>query len=684
MHASINWLKEYVNFTWTAEELAHRLTMAGIAIEGIEEVNNDKVLALDLTPNRGDCLGIINLAREIGALTGNELSLPEVILEENKQSIHDYIKVKIDAPDLCPRYTARVVKNVKIQPSPDWMQTRLLSCGVRPINNVVDVTNYVMLECNQPLHAFDYDLLSSAKTILIRRAEVRERITTLDGVDRELNHDSLLITDNGRPVALAGIMGGQNTEIGEQTVNVLLESAFFQNTGIRKTSRLLGLRSDSSIRFEKGTDINGVIHAVDRAAALLQQVAEGEVIAGVYDCYPQTVPPKMVLLRPARVNYVLGTSLNPEQVKQYISSLRFGWTDEGGDLKVQVPSYRPDIDQEVDLIEEVARLYGYENIPAELPLGITTPGGLTPFQKFRDNLASFMASSFYETVNYSFVSARFFDMMRLPQDSPLRDAVRLANPLSEEQSIMRTMLSPGLLETLSRNLARKNSNLALSEMGSVFYPREGAQPEEVLKLAAVVAGRQEAGWFRSEIDMDFYYLKGIVEKLLDRLGVPDVRWALSEDPSYHPGRSAVMICHNEVLGNIGELHPLVLQNFDIKLRACAFELDVHKLFELSQLKVMVEGVPRYPAVERDLAIVVKEDLKAIDALNVIREAGGSLLKNVLIFDVYSGEQVAEGYKSIAFKMTFQAEDRTLTEAEINNSMDQIRAQLGIRVNAVLR
>ncbi len=684
MHASINWLKEYVNFTWTAEELAHRLTMAGIAIEGIEDVNNDKILALDLTPNRGDCLGIINLAREVAALSGSELLMPEINFTENNESIHDYVKVEITAPDLCPRYTARVIKNVKIKPSPEWMQTRLLSCGVRPINNVVDVTNYVMLECNQPLHAFDYDLLSNAKTILVRRAQPGEKITTLDGVDRNLNQEALLITDNGRPVALAGIMGGQNTEIGEQTINVLLESAYFQNIGIRKSSRMLGLRSDSSIRFEKGTDINGVIFAVNRAAALLQELGEAEVIRGVSDCYPHTLNHKHVLLRPARVNHVLGTSISSGQVKQYISSLKFDWEDQGGDLLVQVPSYRPDIDQEVDLIEEVARLHGYENIPAQLPWGITTQGGLTSFQKFRDNLSNFMIGSFYETVNYSFISDRFFEMMRLPKDSPLRNVVRLANPLSEEQSIMRTMLLPGLLDTLSRNLARKNSNLAFFELGSVFHPRLEAQPEEVLKVAAAVTGRQEAGWCKSEIEMDFYYLKGIVEKLFKILGITDVRWMVCKDPGYHPGRSAVITCQDKEIGTMGELHPLVLQNFDIKSRACAFELDVNRMFELSHLKVMMQGIPKYPAVERDLAIVIKEDINAADALIIIREAGGTLLQNVAIFDVYAGEQVAEGYKSIAFKMTFQAQDRTLTEAEVNNSLDEIRAQLELRVNASLR
>ncbi|MEQ8200223.1 MAG: phenylalanine--tRNA ligase subunit beta [Syntrophomonadaceae bacterium] len=684
MHASIDWLKEYIDFPWTAEELAHRLTMAGIAIEGVEQVGEDTILGLDLTPNRGDCLGIINLAREVAALNGNELSWPAIDIRETMESADDCIRVEITAPDLCPRYTARLVRNVRIKPSPPWMQARLKSCGVRPINNVVDITNYVMLECNQPLHAFDYDLLSEAKTILVRRAQAGEHITTLDGVDRELNDESLLITDNGRPVALAGIMGGQNTEIGTETVNILLESAYFSNIGIRKTSRLVGLRSDASIRFDKGTDVNGVVFAVNRAAYLLQELADAEVIKGVVDCYPQPVAEKLVLLRPARVNYLLGTELTAEQVSGYISALRFPCEQQSSDLLVRVPSYRPDINLEADLIEEVARLHGYENIPAQFPCGIVTQGGLTELQAFRERLGTIMAASFYEVVTYSFVTARYFDLLRLPPDSPLREVVTLSNPLSEEQSIMRTLMLPGLLETVSRNLARKNNNLAFFEIGSVFHPRPPGQPEEVLKVAAIVAGRTEPGWTRSDFEMDFYYLKGIAEDLFDTLGIQNVEWRQCQEPSYHPGRSAWLVCGDAVLGVMGEIHPLVRQNFEIKPRACAMELDVGRIFELSSLKVMAENIPRYPAVERDLAIVVREELPAAAAEAVIRKRGGELLRNVSIFDVYTGEQVAAGCKSLAYKMTFQSADRTLTEAEVNGLMEDIRAALGSELQAAVR
>jgi phenylalanyl-tRNA synthetase, beta subunit, non-spirochete bacterial len=684
MGVSINWLKDYVDFSWTPKEIAHRLTMAGIAIEGVEQAGEDSILELDLTPNRGDCLGVINLAREIAALNSSDVNIPELNLKESSEQINDYISIEIADPDLCPRYTARVVKNVKIKPSPDWLQARLMSAGIRPINNVVDVTNYVMLECNQPLHAFDYDLLSGAKRILVRRAEPDEKITTLDDVERVLNEEILLITDDGRPVALAGIMGGQNTEISDATVNVLLESACFKGTNIRRSSHKLALRSDSSIRFEKGADVNGLIYAVDRAAALIQELGDGQVVAGIADCYPLPVPLKEVLLRPERVNYLLGTDISADKIKSYIQSLKFTWREQDGNLLVTVPSYRPDIEMEVDLIEEVARLNGYENIPAELPCGDTTHGGLTPYQTFRDRVKAIISSCFYETINYSFISPRFFDMLQLPQDSKLREAIKVANPLSEEQNIMRTLLLPGLLDAVSRNLARKNSSLAFFEIGSVFYPQDEEQPREVLKLGAVTAGKLDSNWLKQDVEMDFYYLKGIIENLLSKLGVFELGWVETEEPGYHPGRTAVIVSKGKKLGIIGEIHPQVRQNFDIKPRACAFELDVETLYELSEQRVMMEQIARYPAVERDLAIVVEQQIKAAQVLQIIRVQGGELMQNVGVFDIYVGEPVPTGYKSMAFKMTFQSEERTLTDDEVNLRMEEIKSSLSGQIGAVLR
>ncbi len=682
MGVSIKWLKKYVDFNWSAEELAHRLTMAGIAVEGVNREDDDYILDLDLTPNRGDCLGMINLAREVAALSGSSLQLPTVMVQENKENISKLVKVEIEAPELCQRYAARLIKNVKIKESPQWMQEALIHSGIRPINNIVDVTNYVMLECNQPLHAFDYRLVGNK--ILVRRAHPGEKFTTLDEVERQLDEDMLVITDGSRPVALAGVMGGLNTEIHDATVDVLLESAWFLGPNIRRTSRKVGLRSDSSMRFEKGTDINGVIYAANRAAMLIQQLAEGEVAAGICDVYPDPRKSLQVTLRPQRVNYLLGAEISPAAIRSYLERLQFAVKDNKGSLAVDIPSYRPDIEMEVDLIEEVARLHGYDKIEPGLPGGETIPGGLTRYQRFRDEIKNIAAQSLNEVVNYSFISEENFDHLLLPPESPLRKVVKVANPLSEEQGVMRTLLLPGLLQNISTNLARKNENLAFFELASVFHPSPQGLPIEKLKLGGIVCGHHDLNWTKQRIEMDFFYLKGIVENLLWHLGLDQCEFAVAHNVSYHPGRSAVLRYFGDEIGIIGELHPLVLLNYGIKQPSCAFELDIEKLYTHRRTRLRVDRIARYPAVERDIAVVLNHKVTAAEALAVIRDAEKELLKDVVVFDIYTGAQVAEGYKSVAFKMTFQSLDRTLTENEINSSVSRILERLQQDVKAELR
>jgi len=684
MGVSINWLKQYVDINISAEELAHRLTMAGIAVEGVEREGNDYILNLDLTPNRGDCLGMINLAREVAAITDSSLHLPKIVLNENKEDINQYIKIEIEAPDLCQRYAARLVKNVKIADSPEWMQEALSHSGIRPINNIVDITNYVMLECNQPLHAFDYRLLGNR--ILVRRAHPGEQFTTLDEVDRHLDGDMLVITNGQYPVALAGVMGGLNTEIHDGTVDVLIESAWFQGANIRRTSRKVGLRSESSLRFEKGLDINGVLFAVDRAAMLMQQLAGGEVVKGVCDVYSRPRKNLQVTLRPERVNYLLGTNISTEQIRTYLEKLQFPLKESKGSFLVDIPSYRPDIEMEVDLIEEIARLHGYDKIEPALPEGETTPGGLTPYQKLQNEIKNIISQSLNEVINYSFISMEELQRLLLPENSPLLNVVKLANPLSEEQGVMRTLLLPGLLNNISSNLARKNQNLAFFEMGSVFIPNPESKglPLEKLKLGAIVCGHSELNWTKQKVDMDFFYLKGILENLLWHLGMDEAEFVVAHNPSYHPGRSAVIKYYGDEIGIIGEVHPLVLSNFDIKLRTCAFELDVEKLFIHQRTRRMVEQIARYPAVERDLAVVLDNNVTAAQALAVIKETEKELLKDVIVFDVYTGEQVKSGYKSVAFKMIFQSMERTLTDNDINNCIERIIKRLQQVLKAELR
>lgn len=685
MSVSFNWLKEYVDIDWTPEELAHRLTMAGIAIEGVAKIDEDVVLELDLTPNRGDCMGLLNLAREVSALNGKPLRLPAIKLKENQENIKDYINVKIAAPDLCRRYAARLVKNVQIKPSPVWMQEALLHAGIRPINNIVDITNYVMLETNQPLHAFDYDLLGNEpREIHVRTAMKNETFTTLDGVKRQLDEQMLVITDGECPVALAGVMGGENSEINDGTVNVMLESANFEPVSIRKTSRKLGLRSDSSIRFEKGVDPNGVIFAIDRAAGLIQELGGGQVVKGVFDVYPQPGEFREIVLRPDKVNTILGTSITTAQIKEYMLRLGFGVKEKKKQLLVTVPSYRPDIEIEVDLIEEVARLYGYNSIPDDLPSGHTTQGGFNSFQKFRQQVKDTAAKTMYEVVNYSFINPQYFDWLMLPADSLLRKVVKIANPLSEDYSVMRTLLLPGLLLNISRNLAKKNDSLAFFELGSVFYPTAAMLPEEKLKLGVVVAGSSEHNWLKRQTKMDFFFLKGILENILRQLGVPECEYLPVQVSGYHPGRTAMVRCQDQEVGVIGEIHPRVLDQFEIKTSVCAFEVDIETLYQMAGQKKMRENITRYPSIERDIALILPVQIVAAQVDKVIRSIDSPLLREVTVFDLYTGEQVPAGKKSMAFRLVFRSDERTLKDQDINPLMDSILENLQDKVQASLR
>lgn len=684
MSVSVNWLKKYVDINISPEELAHQLTMAGIAIEGVETIDGDNLLELDLTPNRGDCLGLINLAREVAAITGAELNIPVINLVENEEDINDYIKVEIEDKKLCSRYTARLIKNVTIKPSPEWLQEALTNAGIRPINNIVDVTNYVMLETNQPLHAFDYDLLGEEKKILVRRAEEGEVIVTLDESERLLDADMLAITNGHKPIALAGVMGGLDSEINDNTVNVLLESAHFYGPNVRRTSKLVGLRSDSSVRFEKGTDVNGVIYASNRAAGLIQELADGEIVKGIVDVYPQPQGNLTISVRTARVNGLLGTDLSVEAMEKYLLSLDFKVARGEGILLVEVPTYRPDLELEVDLIEEIARLYGYDNIPATLPVGNTTPGGLNEYQEFKARVTSILAQNMHEVVNYSFINPTWFDNVLLSEDSKLREVVKVANPLSEDQSVMRTILLPGLLENVSRNLARKNSNLSFFEVGSVFTPQAEGLPEERLKLGTIICGNSEVNWIKHKLNMDFFYLKGIIEHLLRELGINDYEFKATAVAGYHPGRNALIIVKGEEVGVIGEVHPIVMENFSIKETVCACELELDELYKLSSRKVMAESITKYPAVERDIAVILKNDINAKEALEVIKAAGTELLRELVVADVYTGGQISEGFKSVAFKFKLQAAEKTLTEKEVNEVVQNILTKLEKALGAKLR
>lgn len=649
---------------------------------------DDVVLELELTPNRGDCLSMAGVAREVAAIFNRQLRLPRPEIKPGPGSIEGKVKVDIEDPDLCRRYVAKLFNNVKIFPSPLWMQKRLRAAGVRPINNVVDVTNYVMLEMGQPLHAFDYHKLKDGH-IIVRRARQGEIIKTLDGEERLLSSEMLVIADPGGAVAVAGVMGGYDSEVTAETTTVLLESANFDPDSVRRTSKALGLRSESSQRFEKGVDLSGCLAAAERAAQLLQEMGACEVAAGEVDNYPRPAVERTIKLRPARVTRVLGAEIPAAECREILFRLQFTVREDNGsgDLLVKVPTFRPDITLEVDLIEEIARIYGYNRIPGTLPQGRSTRGARTHQQSLLVKIRQVLTGcGLYEIVTYAFHGREMFDRVGVPGDSPLRQAVALENPMSEDQAVMRTLMLPGVLDTLQRNYNRRNHSAAFYVLGRVFRPVAGQQlPEEKEKLAAAVMGKTRRSWNNPPRDMDFFFAKGIVETLFRLLGITSYSFEPWACPyGYHPGRTARIMVGRDEIGVLGEIHPLVLENFELPERVAAFELDVELLLQHTTGVGEYRPLPRYPGVERDLAVVVPETVPVRDVLRTISKAGGSLLVDVQLFDVYKGKQVREGCQSLAFSLQFQAQDRTLTDEEINTLIEKITSRLAREVGAELR
>lgn len=647
---------------------------------------DDYILELDLTPNRGDCLSIIGVAREAAALLGRSFRLPQPACAELAENIAGQVKVDIQDPDLCRRFVGRLIKNVRAGSSPLWMQQRLRAAGMRPINNIVDVTNYVMLELGQPMHAFDYNLLHDGH-IIVRRVREGEKIITLDGVARDLTPGMLAITDPSGPVAVAGVMGGQATEVTGKTDTILLESAFFNPVSIRRTSKALGLRSEASLRFEKGIDIGGCARAADRAAQLIVEMGSGEAVAGRVDQAPETITERVVQFRPSRASYVLGVDIPRETACDILTGLQFKVQQAGEELLVTVPTHRVDVGLEVDLIEEVARMYGYNLAPETLPIGGATSGMKTKEQaavtRVRSQLA---ASGLFEVMTYSFVHPRVFDLMNLPADSAFRNTLNLQNPLSEEYAVMRTMLLPCLLGVLVRNYNRRVQNGAIFEIGRVFKSRGlDTQPEEKTVLAAAAMGCAPGSWNKAPAAYDYYYLKGVLEDLFSALRTAPVTFRPEPaDPSFHPGRAAAIEADGVRLGILGELHPDLLENYELPVKVTAFALDFNQLLALSGRPAAFIPLPKYPGIERDLAILVKKDIPAASIFAAIREAGGKLLSDVSLFDIYFGEQVPDGLQSMAFSLKFQASDRTLTDAEAVERTGAVARALADKFGAELR
>jgi len=643
---------------------------------------------LGLTPNRADCLSVVGVAREVAAMVGQPLRVPQPVVPEEGDAIENQTSVEIVDSEKGPRYMARLIKDVKIGPSPQWLVRRLDSVGVRSINNVVDITNYVMMELGHPLHAFDFNLLNDRKIIV--KCPGKSAFTTLDGQEQQLLESDLAICDGKGPVALAGIMGGENSEIQPDTTDVLLESAFFDPLTIRRTSKRLGLHTESSHRFERGADVEMVPVALDRAAALMAELASGVVAKGVIDAYPQTISRRQVPITLAKTNAILGLEVSLEQVSDMLASIGLGVNKDEAEaaLSVDIPAFRPDLEREIDLIEEVARLNGYDNIPVTMPSGEAVDLPVPVHQKMVKRLRDEMvALGFSEVVNYSFISPSAYDRINLAADDSRRKNVAVLNPLTEEQSVMRTSLLPSLLENISHNLAYRSLDLSLFELRPVFRVVEGEElPYEPTFLSAAICGRREPlGWSQQSEAVDFYDLKGAVESILDAALVKKLTWQTDEsEPYLHPGKSCAIYSGKVCLGTLGEVHPKVLDAYDIGEPVYVFELNIERLIETTTGQIKFSPISRFPDVYRDSAFLLDEGVSAEQILATVRGAKGKLVESVVLFDVYRGKGVPEGKKSIAFRVQYRSPERTLTDEEINKAHGRIVKVMEKQLGAQLR
>ncbi len=633
---------------------------------------DDHVVEFEITPNRPDCLSVIGLAREAAATFGQPLTLhTPVVKAEGQGVLTDLLDVETPADDLCPRYTARMVRNVHIAPSPLWMRERLRASGVRPINNIVDITNYVMLEYGQPMHAFDYRYVKGGK-IVVRRAQDGEELTTLDGNVRKLTSAMLVIADEDRAVGLAGIMGGENSEIVPDTVDVVFESANFNGTCIRRAALALGMRTEASAKFEKGLDVLNTLPAVDRACELVELLGAGEVVPGVIDILNHVPQPTVLPLEPDKINALLGTDIEAEEMRQILRSLDF---DVDGDA-VTVPSWRGDVLRMNDLAEEVARFHGYNEIPNTLQRGETTRGGYSREQKLEQKLGAVCRSmGCDEIITYSFISPTWYDKIRWAADDPRRQSLKIMNPLGEDTSIMRTTVLPSMLEILARNYNYRNKAARLYELGRVYFPREDGMADEPKILSLGLYGAGET----------FFTLKGTVETLLDSIRAAGVQFvAETENPSYHPGRCARVLVQGEEVGVLGQIHPLVAANYGVDTDLYCAELRFDALLAAMGPDPEYVPLPKFPAVTRDIAVLVDAGVPVGVLEGTISDAAAGLLREVSLFDIYTGANLPAGKKSVAFNLVLRADDRSLTAQEADDEVGIILARLEQEHGAVLR
>ena len=629
---------------------------------------HDAVFEYEITSNRVDCYGVLGIARECAATFRKEFKPPVVEVKGNDEKAEDFISVDIQDKELCPRYCARIVKNVKIAPSPEWMQRRLAACGIRPINNLVDITNYVMEEYGQPMHAYDMSTIAGKK-IVVKRASNGDTFQTLDGQERKLDENMLMIWDAEKPIGIAGIMGGENSKITDDVKDMVFEAACFDGTNIRLTAKRLGLRTDASGKFEKGLDPNNAKDAIDRACQLIEEMGAGEVVGGMIDVYDEVRQPKRVPFNPDKINKLLGTDIDKEDMLGYFKMLELEYDESTGELIV--PTFRQDLECDADIAEEVARFFGYDNIPVTLPSGEATTGKYSFKQKneaILKNIAEFCG--FSQSMNYSFESPKVFDKLLIPQDSDIRKAIVISNPLGEDFSIMRTTSLNGMLTSLSTNYNRRNKDVRLYEIANIYIPKElplSELPDERTQFTLGMYGKG-----------DFFTMKGVVEECFEKLGM---RTQPTYDPKagksfLHPGRQANIVYEGKVVGYLGEVHPQVLDNYNIGEKAYVAVIDIPSVLEFATFDRKFKGIAKYPAVTRDISMVMKRDVLVGSIEQVIREKGGEHLESYKLFDVYEGAQIEDGYKSVAYSITFRAADHTLEDKEVSEAVNRILKALG--------
>jgi phenylalanyl-tRNA synthetase beta chain len=681
MLVSLDWIREFIDIKMPVEEAENTLTMLGLEVEGVEKAGDDYLLDVNVTPNRPDCLSILGIARELSAATGLPVKLPDCRIKEEKPS---EFHIEILDEELCRRYAGRVVRGVTIGDSPDWIRERLEKCGIRSINNVVDITNYVLLEFGHPLHAFDLNTLKG-QTIRVGTAGKDRMITTLDGVERALPEEALLIWDAKRPVAVAGVMGGAETEVTRATTDILIESAYFEPVSVRRTSKALGVKTESSYRFERGTDIAGLETALDRAARLVLETAGGKAESKV-DAYPLKFALPSLTVSYAKVNRVLGTELKDDEILGLLKKLNLDIKKNGDSFVVTPPPSRPDLAMDADIIEEIARLYGYDKIPTEVPEAEISSSDISPARTFISTVKEMIRKGgFNEAISYSFMNAKYLDLLRIPGDDGRRRCVSIKNPLRQEDALLRTMLAPSLLEMFTYNFFRGAKDIRLFEASRTFEQTDELLPRERLKLGGVYSS-EKAYTLWKEPSEGFYVVKGVIEALFANIKIEDYTFTPSDEPFLHPGKSADINVSGEKAGFVGVVSPDIIEKLDIKSgpEVLIFELDMERLMSYTSEEAIYRPIPKFPHIERDVALLLDQGVMASEIMSALRSYPSEYIEEVTLFDSYEGGKLPKGKKSLAFSIRYRSGERTLTDEEVEDLHQGLTEHLKEKTGAEVR